>query len=153
MTNIHRHDFVHLDLGNSGNILVRDGASPAIIDFASCTSTRHFPSRLRRALEKRDRLGLLKFWHRYSPETMPPVMVDYFNRHYHKHLAAGLGISIVPDTCKWFSPPGVRFIEMPELTQCDMSVSFAWNTHNQSPALQNFINTVLECSRDESVGS
>ncbi len=68
-------------------------------------------------------------------------------------VAAGLGISIVPDTCKWFSPPGVRFIEMPELTQCDMSVSFAWNSHNQSPALQNFINTVLECSRDEGVGS
>ncbi|RMJ05771.1 serine/threonine protein kinase [Marinobacter litoralis] len=84
---IHRRGFVHLDLGNSGNILVRDDASPAIIDFASCTSTRHFPRRLRRALEKRDRLGLLKLRLRYSPETMPPVMADYFNRHYHKHLA------------------------------------------------------------------
>ncbi|MBM7456622.1 DNA-binding transcriptional LysR family regulator [Oceanisphaera litoralis] len=67
-------------------------------------------------------------------------------------VAAGLGISIVPGDCKWISPPGVRFIEMPELALCDMSVSFAWNTHNHSPALQNFINTVLECSQDESVG-
>tara|TARA_R110000823_G_scaffold282538_2_gene400758 strand:- start:7960 stop:8607 length:648 start_codon:yes stop_codon:yes gene_type:complete len=83
---IHRQGFVHLDLGNSGNILVRDDASPAIIDFASCTSTRHLPGWLRRALEKRDRLGLLKLWHRYSPETMSPVMADYFRRHYHRHL-------------------------------------------------------------------
>lgn len=85
--NIHRHGFVHLDLGNRGNILVRDDASPAIIDFASCTSTRQFPGWLRRALEKRDRIGLVKLWHRYSPETMPPVLADYFNRHYHRHLA------------------------------------------------------------------
>ncbi|GAA3548289.1 LysR family transcriptional regulator [Zobellella aerophila] len=59
-------------------------------------------------------------------------------------VAAGLGISIVPGDCKWISPPGVSFIDMPELARCDMSVSFAWNTHNHSPALQNFINTVLD---------
>ncbi len=61
--------------------------SPAIIDFASCTATRHFPKWLRQALEKRDRLGLLKLWHRYAPETVPPVLTDYFNRYYHKNLA------------------------------------------------------------------
>ena len=87
MVRMHRHGFVHLDLGNRGNILVRDDGSPAIIDFASCTPTRHFPRWLRRALEKRDRLGLLKLWHRYAPETMPPVLTDYFNRYYHKNLA------------------------------------------------------------------
>lgn len=84
---MHRKGFVHLDLGNRGNILVRDDGSPAIIDFASCTSTRHFPKWLRQALEKRDRLGLLKLWHRYSPQTAPPVLTDYFTRHYHKNLA------------------------------------------------------------------
>lgn len=84
---MHRNGFVHLDLGNRGNILVRDDGSPAIIDFASCTSTRHFPDWLRHALEKRDRLGLLKLWHRYSPETAPPMLTEYFNRYYQKNLA------------------------------------------------------------------
>lgn len=68
-------------------------------------------------------------------------------------VAAGLGISIVPGDCKWISPPGVSFIDMPELAQCDMSVSFAWNTHNHSPALQNFINTVLDGSQMETPDS
>ena len=84
---IHRHDFVHLDLGNHGNILVRDTGDPAIIDFASCTSTRRLPGWLREALEKRDKLGVLKLWRRYSLETMPPVLADYLNHHYHKNLA------------------------------------------------------------------
>ncbi|AEY02628.1 LysR family transcriptional regulator [Oceanimonas sp. GK1] len=59
-------------------------------------------------------------------------------------VAAGLGISVVPDDCKWIAPPGVHFIEMPELAACDVSVSFAWNTGHYSPALQNFIEVVRE---------
>lgn len=85
--NIHHHGFVHLDLGNRGNILVRDNGKPAIIDYASSTPTRHFPGWLRDALEKRDRLGVLKLWRRYSPETMPPILIDYFSKNYRKNLA------------------------------------------------------------------
>lgn len=57
-------------------------------------------------------------------------------------VAAGLGISIVPGDCRWSSPPGVHFIDMAELRECDMSIHFAWNRHNHSPALQNFIHIV-----------
>ncbi|PSJ43704.1 LysR family transcriptional regulator [Zobellella endophytica] len=59
-------------------------------------------------------------------------------------VAAGLGISIVPGDCRWSSPPGVHFIDMDELRECDMSIHVAWSRHNPSPALQNFIDTVLD---------
>lgn len=87
MVHLHKHGFVHLDLGNRGNVLVLDDGKPAIIDFVCCTSTRHFPERLRQALEKRDKLGLLKLWHRYAPDTVPPTLAHYFTRHYRKNLA------------------------------------------------------------------
>jgi RIO-like serine/threonine protein kinase len=87
VTHIHLNGFVHLDLGNRGNILILDNGSPAIIDFASCTSTRHFPNKLRQTLERRDKLGVLKLWHRYAPETVPPTLNRYFTRYYHKNLA------------------------------------------------------------------
>jgi len=87
MSHMHQHGFVHLDLGNRGNVLILDDGAPAIIDFASCTSTRFLPGWLRRALEKRDKLGLLKLWHRHAPDTVPPTLAHYYAKHYKKNLA------------------------------------------------------------------
>lgn len=83
---MHRSGFVHLDLGNRGNILVREDGEPAIIDLASCTNTRYLPRFLVRWLQLRDKLGVLKFWYRYSPKTLPRDLRELYLNLYRKGL-------------------------------------------------------------------
>ncbi|GGY09215.1 LysR family transcriptional regulator [Litchfieldella qijiaojingensis] len=54
-------------------------------------------------------------------------------------VAAGLGIAIVPAASSWHPMPGIRFLHLPELDDCDMPLWFAWKTGNDSPALSNLI--------------
>lgn len=54
-------------------------------------------------------------------------------------ISAGLGVSIVPAASSYHPIPGIRFVRLPELDQCDMSLWLAWQPGNDSPALANFI--------------
>ncbi|MDT0513279.1 MULTISPECIES: LysR family transcriptional regulator [unclassified Halomonas] len=54
-------------------------------------------------------------------------------------VAAGLGISIVPAASICHPMPGIRFLEMNELTSCDMPLWLAWRSGNDSPALRNLV--------------
>jgi serine/threonine protein kinase len=86
MKRMHNSGLVHLDLGNKGNVLVRTDGEPAIIDLASCITTRYFPSFLVRWLRTRDKLGVLKLWNHYSPETLPSGLRSFYERRYRKSI-------------------------------------------------------------------
>lgn len=57
-------------------------------------------------------------------------------------VAAGLGIAIVPAASSWHPMPGIRFLRLAELDDCDMPLWFAWKTGNDSPALANLIELI-----------
>jgi len=59
-------------------------------------------------------------------------------------VAAGLGIAVVPASSSAHPMPGIRFLRLPELDDCDMPLWFAWRTGNDSPALANLIALVEE---------
>ncbi|MDW5378500.1 LysR family transcriptional regulator [Halomonas sp. HP20-15] len=61
-------------------------------------------------------------------------------------VAAGLGVAIVPAASSWHPMPGIRFLRLPELDDCDMPLWFAWRSGNDSPALANLIALVDEGS-------
>lgn len=54
-------------------------------------------------------------------------------------VSAGLGIAIVPAASRCHPMPGIRFIELEELTTCDMPLWLAWRRSSASPVLDNFI--------------
>ncbi|MBB3139660.1 LysR family transcriptional regulator [Halomonas organivorans] len=54
-------------------------------------------------------------------------------------VAAGLGIAILPAASSSHPMPGVRFLRLPELDACEMSLWFAWRPDNDSPALHNLV--------------
>lgn len=54
-------------------------------------------------------------------------------------VAAGLGIAIVPAASACHPMPGIRFLELEELTGCDMPLWMAWRQNNDSPALHNLV--------------
>ncbi|WP_432695261.1 LysR family transcriptional regulator [Marinobacterium sp. YM272] len=59
-------------------------------------------------------------------------------------VAAGLGITIVPASANTTLIPGVRFIRLAELDECEMPLGLAWRTDNDSPPLANLIALVEE---------
>lgn len=83
---MHQHGVVHLDLGNSGNILVSPEGHPAIIDFGSAVPLHWLPPMVQRWALRKDIVGVLKLWHRLGPETMPPFLLDYFHQNYRKNI-------------------------------------------------------------------
>lgn len=54
-------------------------------------------------------------------------------------VAAGLGIAIVPAASASHPMPGIRFLEMEELTQSGMPLWLAWRSGNDSPVLHNLV--------------
>jgi DNA-binding transcriptional LysR family regulator len=59
-------------------------------------------------------------------------------------VAAGLGVAVVPAASRCHPMPGIHFIELKELTTCDMPLWLAWRTNNVSPVLDNFIQMTAE---------
>lgn len=59
-------------------------------------------------------------------------------------VAAGLGVAIVPAASRCHPMPGIDFIELDELTACDMPLWLAWRAGNISPVLDNFIQMAAE---------
>lgn len=83
---LHQKGVVHMDLGNSGNILVAEDGAPAIIDFGSAIPLNWLPSVLRGWACRQDVLGVLKLWHRFDSVTMPLVLLQYYKRNYRKNI-------------------------------------------------------------------
>ena len=69
---VHRARFVHLDLHNARNVIVGPGENPVIVDWQSAVSTALMPPPLRRALEKIDLMGVLKFREKFRPGDLTP---------------------------------------------------------------------------------
>ncbi|KAA1170401.1 protein kinase family protein [Marinobacter salinexigens] len=83
---LHQHGVVHMDLGNSGNILVSGQGAPAIIDFGSAVPLRWLPSFVQSWACRKDILGVLKLWHRFDKESMPLFLLHYYQSHYRKNI-------------------------------------------------------------------
>lgn len=83
---LHQHGVAHMDLGNSGNILVSVDGNPAIIDFGAALPLDRLPAPLRRWACRQDIVGALKLWFRFEPETMPPELQEYYQKHYRKNV-------------------------------------------------------------------
>ncbi|MEQ9547635.1 MAG: RIO1 family regulatory kinase/ATPase [Marinobacter sp.] len=83
---LHQHGVVHMDLGNSGNILVSTEGYPVIIDFGSAVPSRWLPSMVQGWARRKDILGVLKLWYRFDKTSMPTILVDYFQKHYRKNI-------------------------------------------------------------------
>lgn len=83
---LHRHGVVHMDLGNSGNILVSTEGYPVIIDFGSAIPSSWLPPVVQGWVRRKDILGVLKLWYRFDRESMPSVLVDYFQKNYSKNI-------------------------------------------------------------------
>ncbi len=83
---LHRSGVVHLDLGNSGNVLCSPSGEPVIIDFGSALALYLLPRSVGSWACKKDLLGVLKLWYRFDRGSMPLSKQDYFRRHYRKNL-------------------------------------------------------------------
>ena len=83
---LHQHGVVHMDLGNSGNILVSGRGSPAIIDFGSAIPLSWLPSAVQSWACRKDILGILKLWHRFDRDSMPLFLRHYYQRNYRKNI-------------------------------------------------------------------
>lgn len=83
---LHQNGVVHMDLGNSGNILVSQEGRPVIIDFGSAIPLDRLPSGVRSWALKKDLLGVLKLWQRFDSASMPPSLLLYFQRNYRKNI-------------------------------------------------------------------
>ncbi len=67
---MHERGLVHLDLRNSGNVLVSPDFQPILIDFQSWLALPRWWPALARYLQKIDLSGVYKFWTRCLPGTM-----------------------------------------------------------------------------------
>ncbi len=67
---MHERCIVHLDLRNARNLIVGGDRCPAMIDFQSAMSTRRWPHRWRRALERVDLSGVYKHWAQHDPDSL-----------------------------------------------------------------------------------
>ena len=80
---MHREKVVHLDLKNGGNILVRDGEFPVVLDFAGCISFRRwwfFGGLMTRLLGRVDRAAILKWKREFFPESLAPEERRFLER-------------------------------------------------------------------------
>lgn len=76
----HCAGFVHLDLHNARNVIVRDDMRPVILDWQSAMTTRFLPRPIRRALEKIDIAGVYKFWDRFRPCELDRRQMSFLGR-------------------------------------------------------------------------
>ena len=83
---MHQHGVAHMDLGNSGNILVSGRGDPAIIDFGSAIPLSWLPSPVQSWACRKDILGVLKLWRRFDSESMPPLLRNYYQSYYRKNI-------------------------------------------------------------------
>ncbi|WP_100638806.1 RIO1 family regulatory kinase/ATPase [Marinobacter salexigens] len=83
---LHQTGMVHLDLGNSGNILMTPSGEPKIIDFGSAVLLKHLPIMSKNWARKKDLLGVLKLWYRFDRKRMPGGLRNYYRTHYKKNL-------------------------------------------------------------------
>lgn len=67
---MHERGLVHLDLRNSGNVLISADFQPIVIDFQSWLALPRWWPALSRYLQKIDLSGVYKFWTRCLPGTM-----------------------------------------------------------------------------------
>lgn len=83
---LHQDGVAHLDLGNSGNILVSESGDPAIIDFGSAVPLSWLPSPIRAWARRKDVVGVLKLWYRFDSESMPLFLQHYYQSNYRKNI-------------------------------------------------------------------
>jgi len=86
VSELHDKGIAHMDVGNSGNILVSPDGKPMLIDFGSSVVLKWLPSITRAWARKRDLLGVLKLWRRYDDATMPEVLRQYYECYYRKNI-------------------------------------------------------------------
>ncbi|WP_111495256.1 methyltransferase [Marinobacter bohaiensis] len=83
---VHGRGVVHMDLGNTRNILVSDDTGePRLIDFGSCVFTERLPSRLAERLQRIDRSRVYKSWAKLAPDSFDAGRAEYLASHYHRH--------------------------------------------------------------------
>lgn len=83
---LHRYGIVHLDLGNSGNVLCSTSGDPKIIDFGSALPLYLLPRSIGSWARKRDLLGVLKLWYRFDRRSMPEATLRFFRTNYKKNI-------------------------------------------------------------------
>ena len=83
---LHQHGVAHMDLGNSGNILISGRGAPAIIDFGSALPLSWLPPSVQIWACRKDILGVLKLWHRFDSESMPLSLQHYYQSNYRKNI-------------------------------------------------------------------
>ncbi|WP_369611952.1 hypothetical protein [Marinobacter sp. RI1] len=83
---LHQHGVAHMDLGNSGNILVSEHGDPAIIDFGSAIPLNWLPPSVRAWACRKDIVGVLKLWHRFDRGSMPLFLQHYYESNYRKNI-------------------------------------------------------------------
>ena len=88
ISEIHAAGFVHLDLHNARNVMVAPGWRPVFVDWQSALPTRFMPGFLRRALERIDEAGALKFRAKFRPMDVSAGdrrrldRANFFRRHF-----------------------------------------------------------------------
>jgi len=86
VSELHERGVAHLDVGNSGNVLVSPEGAPILIDFGSAMPLKRLPVITRAWARKKDLLGVLKLWRRFDSDSMPDYLRDYYNHHYRKNI-------------------------------------------------------------------
>lgn len=86
VSELHERGVAHLDVGNSGNILVTTEGNPTLIDFGSAMPLKWLPVITRSWARKKDTLGVLKLWQRFDGASMPSELREYYDRHYRKNV-------------------------------------------------------------------
>ncbi len=70
VSSMHERRVVHLDLRNTGNILITDDGAPGLLDFQAALFLGHLPRFIHPLLKNIDFSGVYKHWHKMSPDTL-----------------------------------------------------------------------------------
>ena len=76
----HAAGFVHLDLHNARNVMVGTGENPVIVDWQSAIPTFFMPRFLRRAFERIDQAGIIKFREMFRPKDLTEAERRFLSR-------------------------------------------------------------------------
>lgn len=113
---LHRFGIVHLDLGNSGNVLCSASGDPQIIDFGSALPLYLLPQSIGGWARKKDLMGVLKLWHRFDRKSMPEGTLKHFHSNYRKNIYTpkrflkALKLSMMNPIQAWRDSTPVAFI-------------------------------------------
>ncbi|WP_043587239.1 hypothetical protein [Geminisphaera colitermitum] len=75
---MHQRGIVHLDMRNTGNVLVGDDGCPTIIDFQSALRIRFLPRFIKNILKRVDRSAVIKGWIRHGDSPLPPEQAAWY---------------------------------------------------------------------------